>query len=264
MRRLYKISIILIAALLITTPALAITNGEPDDGEHPYVGVMLYPVGDGYYTLCSGTLISPTVFLTAAHCVYEPWKEDITIYVSFAEKWKGFTETVTGKGYPHPEYEENFPLPDTYDLGVVVLDAPVTDKGYGVVAEVGYLDTFTRAIGSKDPFFTSVGYGDQNALPGKGNYLPWDFARYKGEHRLTNLKSALIRGYNIQLTNNPGKGSGSGGTCFGDSGGPIFYNDTNIIVAVNSFGLAPHCVGADYAFRTDIQAAHDFLADFLP
>jgi hypothetical protein len=257
----FAILMAVLLVLLAVTPALAITNGQPDDYEHPYVGMMLFPIGGGYYSICSGTLISPTIYLTAAHCVYDAWAGGIQIMISFEEEWSGFSHTVTGMGYPHPDYPGYLTLPATYDVGIVVLDEPLYMDEYGTVAGVNFLDEFTKAIGTKDPFFTSVGFGVNNDLP---QHYAWYLARYKGDQRLTNLKNALIRGYNVQLSNNPGLGNGSGGTCSGDSGGPIFYGDTNMVVAVNSFGIAPHCVGTDYAFRVDIQEAQDFIYSFFP
>jgi len=264
MRKAYKIFAVTLILLVIATPVFAITNGIPDDGEHPYVGLMLYPVEETpegtLYAICSGTLISPTLFLTAAHCVYDAEVGNIPIFVSFAEQ--GISIDSIGFGHAHPSYPGILVLPATYDVGVVELIIPVTDLGFGEVAEVGYLEQFKKKVGLSDPYFEPVGYGLQSALPGLGNYQEWDIARYKGEQRLINLQNALVGDYNVQLTNNPGKGNGSGGTCSGDSGGPILYNDTNIITAVNSFGIAPYCVGTDYAYRVDTQLVHDFLATF--
>ena len=70
MRRMVAVGVVAVAALTLTTTASAITNGEPDGNAHPFVGALLAPVAysDGTWETCSGTLISPTVFLTAAHC----------------------------------------------------------------------------------------------------------------------------------------------------------------------------------------------------
>jgi len=78
--------------------------------------------------------------------------------------------------------------------------------------------------------------------------------------RLTNLRSALTGGFNIQLN---GNGTGSGGTCFGDSGGPVFYGGygSNTIVAVTSFGLNGNCAGVDFAYRTDQAAVIAWILD---
>ena len=53
-------------------------------------------------------------------------------------------------------------------------------------------------------------------------------------------------------------GGGKGGTCFGDSGGPVFYQDTPIIGAIVSFGITP-CIGVDYQFRIDTDTSLDFI-----
>jgi hypothetical protein len=257
----FTILLVVLMVLVITIPVMAITDGEPDNYEHPWVGMMLYPVGGGYFSICSGSLISPTVYLTAAHCVYDAWAGDIPIYISFEENWSGFGYVVTGQGYPHPDYPGDLYIPASYDIGVVILDEPLYMEEYGVVAPEGYLEQFGTAVGLSDPFFTSVGFGINSDMP---QDYAWYLARYKGEQRLTNLKNALIRDYNVQFSNNPGLGNGSGGTCSGDSGGPLIHTSTGYIVAVNSFGIAPHCVGTDYAFRTDISLSQEFIASFLP
>ncbi len=76
---------------------------------------------------------------------------------------------------------------------------------------------------------------------------------------LTNLRSALTGGFNLQTN---GNGAGKGGTCSGDSGGPVFYGgfESNVIVGVTSFGLNEICRGVDFAYRTDQQAVLDWIA----
>jgi secreted trypsin-like serine protease len=107
-----------------------------------------------------------------------------------------------------------------------------------------------------------VGYGLQEswAAPAQRPQEPWDLARWWGEQRLVQTSSAWTDGYNIMLTNNPGLGNGSGGTCSGDSGGPIIHKATGYIVAVNSFGVAPYCKGNDYTYRVDIPNSQEFIA----
>src|SRR5437773_5099417 len=56
------------AGICAVVPAGAITNGQLDGTAHPSVGVMVVDFGAGAQRLCSGELISPTQFLTAAHC----------------------------------------------------------------------------------------------------------------------------------------------------------------------------------------------------
>ena len=81
-----------------------------------------------------------------------------------------------------------------------------------------------------------------------------------GTVSLVNLRSALAGGWNLHVSSNPGQGQGgSGGTCFGDSGGPIIHD--GYIVAVISFGLNWNCAGAGFGYRVDTQYAHDFIED---
>ena len=67
---------------------------------------------------------------------------------------------------------------------------------------------------------------------------------------LISLSNALVDGYGLMTTNNPGHDRG--GNCSGDSGGPILWQDTDIIVAVNSFGL-----------QNTTETAHAFISSFL-
>ena len=250
--------LVTIAMLLVVSPALAITHGIPDDGEHPYVGIVIFgPTPDELF-VCSGTLIAPQVFLTAGHCAV-----DATFaWVSFDEvpDFENFPgpSWTTGVGIAHPDFGD-FALPNTNDIGVILLDEPVNMSTYGELAPLGYLDSFKKAKGQQDPIFEPVGYGVNSEKP----RFEWFGNRYKGEQRLISLTSTYTDGYNVKLSNNPGKGNGAGGTCGGDSGGPILVNNSNVIVAVNSFGIAPWCKGNDYAYRVDILNSYEFLDQFV-
>jgi secreted trypsin-like serine protease len=88
--------------------------------------------------------------------------------------------------------------------------------------------------------------------------------RLMAASRLVNLRSALTGGFNLQTTNNPGIG---GGTCFGDSGGPVFYgsSSSNLIVGVTSFGLSSQvCAGVDFSYRTDQAELIEFILANVP
>ena len=56
---------------------------------------------------------------------------------------------------------------------------------------------------------------------------------------------------------------GRGGSCFGDSGGPVFINNTDDVLAVVSYGPSLTCHGADYSWRVDSESAQDFINSFL-
>jgi hypothetical protein len=58
-----------VAALTVVTPAAAVTGGSLDGNMHPAVGLLLADRGNGLEPDCSAALVSPTVLVTAAHCL---------------------------------------------------------------------------------------------------------------------------------------------------------------------------------------------------
>jgi trypsin len=58
-------------------------------------------------------------------------------------------------------------------------------------------------------------------------------------------------------------GGGSGGTCFGDSGGPDLLADTDIVLGVNSYVTNVNCAGVGYSFRIDTSAVLAWINSFL-
>lgn len=258
-------SIVVLATLALTLalsiPAYAITHGEPDGDDHPYVGIMIaYDESGAPQWRCSGSAISPTLFLTAAHCVYgaasaQVWFEstrDELVAAGYP-----FTGGTTGTPIPHPEYDDFASFPITHDVGVITLDAPVTVERYAALAPAGFLDRLATRRGVQDVTFTTVGYGVQSYKPRLESVV----TRYQATSSLINLRSHLTDGHNLMTTNNPG--NDRGGNCSGDSGGPILYSNTDLVVAVNSFGIAPNCKGNDYAYRVDIEDSREFLASYV-
>jgi len=106
---------------------------------------------------------------------------------------------------------------------------------------------------------TNVGYGFQEVVP---NFQA-DRVRYLSRSTIIDLRSALTDGFNVHTKADAGDGNDTGGTCSGDSGGPVFANGTLSIVAITSFGLNQSCVGGDYAYRADIANTQDFVEQFL-
>jgi hypothetical protein len=258
----------------LTLPAVAITYGEPDGNGHPYVGVALFIDEDNEIWPCSGTLISPNVFLTAGHCTWD-MRLAIVLFDSDLSDFEGpsdcgyFTCYSSTKIQTHPGFE-NFDFPNTNDIGVVVFDkeiCPLDDAGeckYGAIPaleDIPVLDDLATQRGRKDTIIRTVGYGLNMVKP----FPQHERKRYTSTSKIVNLRSHLTDGYNLHTSNNPGKGQGTGGSCFGDSGGPIFYQeDSDTVVGVVSFGLNNNCKGADFAYRIDIPEALDWLLGFLP
>jgi hypothetical protein len=254
----------LILFLVVAIPVAAVTNGEPDDGRHPFVGLMVADDADGNpLWRCSGTLISQTVFLTAGHCT-EPPAASATIWFAEdvdAEPGYPFIGDVDGTTYTHPDY--NPAAFFLYDLGVVVLDEPVVMDEYGELPELGVLDGIKGKY--KGAALTAVGYGLQEINP---NRYTGERIRLLAHLDLINTKGVfgVPRGTSIKVSGSGvgGDNSDSGGTCFGDSGGPQFLTGTNTVAAVTSFGLNGNCAGTGGGYRVDQADDLDWLATFLP
>jgi Trypsin len=259
-----------LATLLASGMAQAIINGEPDTGKgaHPYVGALVteFEVAEGETELlpaCSGTLISPTVFLTAGHCTEFLIAEDLPTFVSFDPTYvPGESELISGTPYLHPRYCLPFCRPGlpgfaAYDVGVVVLDEPVRRATYGELPPAGLVDTLPTG----QPL-TVVGYGASDIEVGGGPprdvYLD---IRQRADVRLLSTTNRI--GKMSIKTSAGGPGRGGEGACRGDSGGPVFLPDQTTIVAVVSFGPNPPCAGVGYAQRIDLQPVLSWISSFL-
>jgi Trypsin len=293
---------VVVAIFTVASPAAAITYGEPDAGEHPYVGFMIFfdPNEPGWFS-CSGTMLDANTFLTAGHCTFGigtdgeavlgPDGEPLTsggtdVWVTFDETdvlagWPARADYpteealyaarsawldanpdyITGTAFPSPDYDEFSGFPVNHDVGVVELDgdAPVTT--FGVLAPLGTAETLAGATGRNrnSALVETVGYGVQSVQP-----HPMEIeSRYKSTSRIVEVTGNIAQGGNLHTLNNPSPIGGRGGSCFGDSGGPVLVNNTNQVIAVVSFGFSLTCHGADYSWRVDTQEAYDFILPFL-
>jgi V8-like Glu-specific endopeptidase len=268
-------SVLIILMLLgLTLPAAAITFGVPDREKHPYVGVALFIDEVGEIWPCSGTLISPTVFLTAGHCTYEMtmaivlFDPDLTDFEGLPD-CSDYDCYISNNIQTHPDFDD-FNFPNTSDVGVVIFNEIICPSDDSENCKYGnlpaeedppLLDDLATQRGRKDTIIRTVGYGLNMVKPFPHHHRK----RYTSTSQIVNLRSHLTDGYNIHTSNNPGKGQGTGGSCFGDSGGPIIYpQDSDTVVGVVSFGLNKNCKGADFAYRTDIPEALDWINSFLP
>jgi hypothetical protein len=244
-----------LAMLLASGVAGAIINGQPDRNAHPYVGMVYNDESS-----CSGTLISPTVFLTAGHCTEIFEQGDSQVWVTF-ESRADFDpdDAFTGEPYTHPVYnpEDGAFAPD---VGVVVLDQPVTMGAYGQLPRVGIVEGFETG-----QTLTLVGYGRRDFEVGGGPPRPTGIAiRYKANVKYTGTRGlGNFAGKDVYLKyKGASAGEGGEGGCFGDSGGPHFLPGTKIIVATESFGPSLVCAGAGYAQRIDLRVVLSWVRSF--
>ncbi|MFO7700175.1 MAG: trypsin-like serine protease, partial [Acidimicrobiia bacterium] len=167
--RLALLSMVVGLVMVIAASATAITNGELDGDGHPYVGIMVAQTAEGTpLWRCSGTLLSPTVFLTAGHCTEAPAAHveiwfDADVESGIPANGYPFTGDVGGTPHVHPEYN-----PAAFfvrDVGVVVLDEPINLAEYGVLPALNQLDALKTKRGKQDVTFTAVGYGLQRINP---------------------------------------------------------------------------------------------------
>jgi len=262
-RRLLIIATLaLILTLASLSAAYAILFGWPDGDDHPYVGIMVADDADGPAWRCSGTLISPTVFLTAGHCAFEAEAARVWFDTDLTDNEEypfGGETSVEGVAYSHPNFDGTLALPNTSDVGVVILSEPVFMDEYGTLPDVGLADELNTAPGS-EAMLNIVGYGRQLVKP---EYIA-ELVRHQATPMLVELDSAISGGYNIHLSSNPGKGGGTGGSCFGDSGGPALEGvGSNVVVGVGSFGINANCRGVGYYYRVDTEYAQAFILPFL-
>jgi hypothetical protein len=249
----------------------------------------------GAWYSCSGTLVNPTTVVTAGHCTFgvglngesttenggsgssgnDVWinfeeEPDFGIlppsstfvpdrngdrYDAWSDALNNSDEWHRATAYSHPEYEDrSFYM---YDAGVLVLDEPVYMEEYGALPEQGMLDAYAKGPKS---LFTAVGYGLEGARP-------WGVSggdtRRKADIMLIGIRGVygLRDGVAAKFSSNNGKPH-QGGTCFGDSGGPIFLKGTNIVVAVTSFGMDPTCASGGGGYRLDQADDLEWFAEF--
>ena len=290
MRRTLWVTLIVVALLLITaTAAYAITNGQPDGDNHPYVGLAIFDavldedgnVGPAWR--CSASLISPTLVLTAGHCTdgalaarvwfdkgpvaWGTWDPEVSPTCGAATGYP-CSGDAEGTPYTNPKYRsaENpygggngLPAFSYRDVGIIVLDTPIYMAKYAELPTAGLVDTLKNK--TKIDF---VGYGVQEQVmryPGQPPRARWTGLRVRmyAPSELVSGKFVHSAEY-MRLALNPG--GGSGGTCFGDSGGPDLLGGTNTVLAVNSYVTNVNCSGVGYSARVDIPEVLEWINSF--
>jgi len=237
-------------------------DAQPDGNAHPYVGAFLLPrLADGSLRIiCSGTLVTSRVFLTASHCT------DFAISQGFSRTWVTFdpnfgtdpghnifSTPYAGTIVHNPAYKQ----PYHSDVSLILLDQPVTGITPARLAPVGFLDSLSnKTLNALE--YLNVGYGTSEKEPGTGGHtFPFDGIRkwtISGFHALNTDMIHLDQSVSRDLS----------GTGYGDSGGPTFVNTSNglVVVDVVSTGDVP-CVSTSVNTRTDTPEVAAFLAPYL-
>lgn len=295
LRRTVVVAASLAALLLGASGAMAITNGQPDNGRHPYVGLMVALDKDGFpLWRCSGSELNATVYLTAGHCTAAPAKYAVVWFAEgpvttdpayraavaasptgavscFSASFTGYPCKGDAQGTTHPE--PNFCNPcgsgsvnfARHDVGVVKLDSAVSLSRYAQLPGAGLVDT----LPNKSPI-DLVGYGVEFQAQIPGNQLhpppPPPFQRWTGPRQRNYAPAQLVSGNfstsdeHLRVTFNPG--GGSGGSCFGDSGGPNLRGGTDTVLGVNSYVNNVNCSGTGYAQRVDLPDILNWIKSF--
>lgn len=296
-----RLGIVMLSGMVVSAGGaaiIAITNGQPDLARHPYVGLMVAHDEDGIpLWRCSGSLLSPTVFLTAGHCT-EPPAAHVEIWFAqgpiptdpdyLAAVQASPTEPVScddsptfdgypcegdagGTPHPHPDFcigcGPGIIRFAKRDVGVVVLSAPLSTTVVSDYAELpapGLVDT----LGDRTPI-DFVGYGVQFQAQIPGNQLPQPppFYRWTGPRVRLYAPAELIPGQFrnsdefLRIAMNPS--GGSGGLCFGDSGGPDLLGGTDLVLGVNSYVTNINCSGVGYSQRVDVPAVLTWIRSWF-
>ena len=277
--RVPAIALSALITLGLQAPAMASTGGTPDGEQHPNVGLILAYNEDGNRYRCTATLVRDDLLLTAAHCTDGVVGKMLVTFESeivtsstpppespfpSADPKVGYTTGQlqaagydSGDAHVHPEYSDFTDVDNWNDLGVVTLDVPVTDVAPATIAGLGTLDEIKKSDLSKT-LFTAVGYGTEVRKPESGPQKPQPMS-YPLIRRYVEMPGQKLTEQILQTNGNEHDNKGTGGTCVGDSGGPVFLDGE--IVAVTSYGYTANCRYLGGYQRVDSAASQDWLAE---
>ena len=247
--RFSRIIVLGVLVLATAAPASAITFGEVDaENTYSNVGGLIFEFEGEFFLGCTGTLIAPDVFLTAAHCVVE----GETVFVSFDPLIDGNSTLLPGVAHPHPDFA-CCGASDTFDIAVVVLDDPVAGIQPAALATANQLGLLSSKALRRSTF-VAVGYGAVRDDKTGG----WKSLEDNQQRRFASQTANSLTGAWLNLSMNPS--TGDGGTCYGDSGGPHFLGSRLVSLTVTGDRW---CRATDKTYRVDTPVARDFLDEYV-
>src|SRR5215213_740394 len=257
------------ASLLLTPKVSAITYGFIDSNNafsNTGAFIVKSPTSGEIFPICSGTMITGNVFLTASHCTdfytRDLAPEGYVAYVSldqsipFGPLTSNKTQLLSvARVVANPNYNPS--QSDSGDIAVLILERNVRGVTPATLPACGLLDQLVAQNAMRTAVFTNAGYGVQNRVVGGG--VPF-FQDLNPIPRMFSFSSfnSLNGGY-LRLSQNPS--TGNGGTCFGDSGGPQFLtvNGQQLIISITITGDTA-CRSTNVVYRLDTTSAQGFLA----
>ncbi len=265
MKRVSILAMLILILAVGALPAAAITGGYVDGDAHPNVGLMIADIDGEPEWRCSGTLIAPTVFLTAGHCTGDGatgarvWFD--TDLTDNEEYPYGGATSIEGTPVPHPLY--GWSGGDHHDVGLVILDEAVTDIEPAALPSPALLtqlkkDRILDGGHEEGVYFKSVGYG------GTLESWPPPVLVYDRIRRWSESQYVALTQVHLHLSQRAV--FEESGSCYGDSGGPIFWVDPQgeeVIVAVTSTGDA-QCVATGLDYRVDTPEILEWINGYLP